>query len=201
MVVDRPLFFTGMRAAFGKLSRAQVDGTEPLLSALEGEPAIHLAHAAYIFATAWHETAATMQPVRETLASTDTEAIRRLDLAWLRGKLPQVKTPYWRLDANGRSWLGRGYVQLTHERNYAKAEMLTGIPLSQDPSLAMVPAVSAAILVKGALSGMFTGKRLADYLPGNYIEARRVINGLDRASLVAEYARRFEPILRGSVSA
>ena len=42
--------------------------------------------------------------------------------------------------------------------------------------------------------GMFTGKKLSDYIgPGkcDYVAARRIINGTDRAKLVAHYARAY----------
>jgi hypothetical protein len=52
--------------------------------------------------------------------------------------------------------------------------------------------------------GMFTGKKLSDYIKGqfaDYKEARRIINGTDKANLLAKYASRFEKILRNSISA
>ncbi|WP_198015467.1 glycoside hydrolase family 19 protein [Marichromatium purpuratum] len=189
-----------MRRRFGgRLTQQQVDGTEALLAAIECEPGILCTQAAYILATAWHETARTMQPVRETLADSDGEAIRRLDRAWAAGRLPQVSRPYWRRDADGQTWLGRGHVQLTHRTNYARASELVGVDLLADPSRAMDPAISATILVRGALMGLFTGHRLANYLTpmtADYIGARRVINGRDRARDIAAYAHLFERTLK-----
>ena len=65
---------------------------------------------AYMLATAFHETAATMQPVRETLAESDASAAARLEHAWRAGRLGAVATPYWRADAEGKYWFGRGLV-------------------------------------------------------------------------------------------
>ena len=48
---------------------------------------------AYVLATAFRKMAATMQPVRERLAASDTHAIRRLDAAFALGLLRTVKTP------------------------------------------------------------------------------------------------------------
>jgi len=48
-----------------------------------------------------------------------------------------VKTPSWRPDTEGRSWLGRGLVQRTHKRNYEAMSKVTGIDLVGDPSRAM----------------------------------------------------------------
>jgi hypothetical protein len=56
----------------------------------------------------------------------------------------------------------------------------------------------------GMRLGSFTGKKLADYIHGgkaDYVNARRIINGLDRAQTIAQYATRFERILRRSAIA
>ncbi|WP_313025331.1 hypothetical protein [Pseudomonas lopnurensis] len=52
--------------------------------------------------------------------------------------------------------------------------------------------------------GIFTGKKLAHYINASgvdYVEARRIINGADQQQLIADYARRFETILRKTSSA
>ena len=81
-------------------------------------------------------------------------------------------------------------MQLTHAANYEKAGKALGIDLVANPSRAMEPTVSAAILVRGMMEGWFTGKRLSDY-PHDFIEARRIVNGTDKAQLIAGYADRF----------
>lgn len=193
--MKREAFFATVRAKLGRLKQSQVDGFEVILAACDGLPR---SHRAYLLATAWHETAATMQPVRETLATTDQAAVNRLEKAWKAGRLKSVKTPYWRFDASGKSWLGRGYVQLTHRDNYAKAAALTGVDLLGDPNRAMNPTVAAKILVEGSQVGLFTGKKLADYLPGDYLGARHIINGTDKAQLIASYAEIFDRALQAA---
>lgn len=191
--MNRQAFYTAARPIFGgSMSQEQVDGCERILAACEG---LAVSWVAYLLATAKHETAQTMQPVRETLAKTDADAVGRLDRAFKAGKLPWVKRAYWAFDNDGKTWLGRGYVQLTHKDNYAKASKLVGLDLVANPSLAMQPEVAAKILVQGCATGMFTGKRLGDYLPGDYVNARRVVNGTDKAELIAGYAARFEGAL------
>lgn len=189
-------FFDAVRAdsrVFGKtLSPGQVEGCEVILKASEG---LDITHAAYLLATAYHETAETMQPVRETLASTDDSAIRILDRAWSNGLLRWVKRPYWRKDEHGKSWLGRGYVQLTWRNNYEKAGEMIGVNLVSSPERALEIDIASAVLVKGCIRGIFTGKALSDYLPGDYVNARRVVNGTDKAELVARYAMAFEDAL------
>jgi len=114
-----------------------------------------------------------MVPVRETFASSDAQAISRLDKAWAQGKLPWVKTPYWR-----SGWFGRGHIQLTHESNYRKF----GIT---NPNDALKMDVSARVAVEGMRDGKFTGKKLSDYQFPEALSAppsqnpRRIVNGQD----------------------
>jgi predicted chitinase len=149
---------------------------------------------AYVLATAFHETAATMQPVRETLAKSDGEAVARLERAYSAGRLPSVRTPYWRPDADGKSWFGRGFVQLTHRRNYEAMSDLAGVDLIAEPALAMRMDIAARILIEGMRVGIFTGWRL-DFFFGrdkaDWVGARKIVNGTDRAELVAGYGRAF----------
>lgn len=188
-------FFGSVRQSLfgGKLDPGQVEGCEAILKASAGMPRDHRA---YLLATAFHETARSMQPIKETVMPhhktkdpSDAEVIRRLDLAWAQGKLGQVKTPYWR-----DGWFGRGYVQLTHRENYARAGREMGIDLLGNPGLAMVPDHAAAILARGCAEGWFTGRKLADF--GTYEAMRRVVNGTDRAAEIAGHARAFEAALR-----
>lgn len=149
---------------------------------------------AYVLATAFHETAHTMKPVRETLATSDAQAISRLDAAWNKGQLKWVKTPYWR-----DGWFGRGYVQLTHKANYEKASIKLGVDLVSNPSKAMDPHTAAAVLVVGSKEGWFTGKKLSDYITlktSDFVNARRIINGTDRASDIAAIARQYDADLK-----
>lgn len=124
--MDRTAFYDRVRnAPFpGKLTREQVDGMNVILDEWDKRGLTELSWLAYMLATAYHETAHIMQPVIETRRaseptnpSVDT-AIVRLDNAWNAGKLKWVKQPYWRKDADDMSWLGRGFVQLTHKSNY-----------------------------------------------------------------------------------
>ncbi|CAD7027385.1 chitinase [Pseudorhizobium endolithicum] len=199
--LHRPSFFARVRQKpfRGKLTHKQVEGLSAILDgwcAHTGDDGAGTGRRelAYVLAAAFHETAATMQPVRETLARTDAEAIRRLNAAFAAGRLGTVKTPYWRRDGEGKSWLGRGLVQLTHRRNYEAMSEVTGIDLVADPGRAMEMDVSVAILIEGMRRGSFTGHRLDDYFgPGreDWVGARKIINGRDRADLVAGHAREF----------
>jgi predicted chitinase len=202
MAHNRHAFFDLVRTKLfkGRLAAGQVEGLTAILDAWrERDGQGEAQPLSYVLATAFHETAATMQPVRETLAASDRSAIARLDEAFAAGRLGSVKTPYWRPDAEGKSWLGRGLVQLTHRRNYEAMSAVTGIDLVVDPGRAMEMPVSVAILIEGMRRGSFTGRKLGDYFGqgrADWVGARKIINGNDRADLVARHARVFAEALQ-----
>ena len=172
--MNRTEFYARVRPIFGgTLSQKQVDGIEALLAATEALP---VTHRAYLLATAMHETASTMQPIAE----------------YGKGR----SKAYGKPGKHGQAQYGRGYVQLTWDANYEKADKALGLngALMKDFNLAMQPTIAAQILVRGCEEGWFTGKSLDDYLP-DYVQARRVVNGTDKAQLIAGYAREFEAAL------
>jgi hypothetical protein len=184
-------FFDAVRKTVfgGSLSQPQVDGINIIADAWSRYGDGDNRKLAYLLGTAFHETARTMQPVRETLATTDAKAKERLTKAWRAGKLPWVSKDYW-----SSGWFGRGYVQLTHKTNYERAGRELGVDLVANPSLAMDPDIAAAILIKGCMEGWFTNKKLGTYITksdADYIGARRVVNGTDKAAMIAGYATSF----------
>lgn len=188
-------FFEAVRPMFGgSLTQSQVDGFNVIFEAWRKVGNRDIRHLAYILATAYHETARTMQPVRETLAKTDAKAKEILTKAWKAGKLPWVKYDYW-----SSGWFGRGFVQLTHKENYVKAGEKLGIDLVSDPSKAMIPEVSALILIRGMQEGWFTGRKLSG--AGGFLEARGVVNGTDKAGQIATYANAFLSALEAAEAA
>ncbi|WP_337266399.1 hypothetical protein [Oryzifoliimicrobium ureilyticus] len=194
---DRRVFFEAIEATLfpSGLSTERREGLNAILDGWQDRfPKGDLRWLAYILATAYHETAFTMQPVRETLASSDEEAVARLDRAFANGKLSWVKTVYWSPDEDGKTWLGRGLVQLTHKRNYEEMSRLTGIDLTGDPSRAMEMPVAVSILIDGMIAGSFTKHRLCDHFNDqteDWVNARRIVNGTDRAEKIAGYAKVF----------
>ena len=180
--MNRKTFFAAIRARnsglFGtSLSIGQVEGIEALLDAGRNLPLHHMAN---VLAQVHHETGGGMYPIKETVFPhhknknpSDAEVIRRLDRAWAAGKLPWVKTPYWRDGA-----FGRGQLQITHTRNYKKF----GITNYAD---ALKLDVSARIAVEGMSGGHFTGKKLSDFkFPQDLdnpprTDPRRIVNGVD----------------------
>ncbi len=204
MRIDRRIVFAGLRNAVfgGRLSQGQVEGVEAVLTRFSARGWADPRWLAYMLATAHHETGGTMQAVRETFAATDDEAVARLERAWRAGKLPTVRTPYWRRDAAGRSYYGRGLVQITHRENYEKMSRVTGLDLVAEPDLALRLDVAATILVVGMTEGLFSGVRLADVFAGtkaDWTGARKIVNGTDRAKKIAVTARAFDAAIRAGL--
>lgn len=177
-------FFDEVRKniAGGRLTPGQVGGLDALLAATQG---LDVRHRAYLLATAWHETAFTMQPIIE-------RGSRRYFDKYEPG------TRIGRDLGNTRSgdgflYRGRGYVQITGRRNYLRASQELENDFVSYPDRALNPALAAKILVVGCTEGWFTGKKLSDY--PDYVNMRRVVNGTDKAEQIARYAYEFERAL------
>lgn len=182
--MDRSGFFASVRKTLfqGQLTADQVKGCEAILDGWDRwEPHADPRWIAYGLATTYHECDRTMQPIRE------------------RGR---GKGKAYGKAVNGQVYYGRGDVQLTWLRNYQAADKrlhALGVlgaseSLVATPDLALRPDVAAAVLVRGMVEGWFTGKRLADYFVGtraDWVDARAIINGADRARLVASYGLAF----------
>jgi hypothetical protein len=131
----------------------------------ERMPATQLA---YALGTTYHETAATMQPVKE-YGSVDYFT-RMYDITGSRPALARSlgnTTP-----GDGARYAGRGFVQLTGKANYRKAtEKLAPLGATVDlvakPDDAMLPDVAALVLFEGMEEGWFTSVKLDDVIDGN----------------------------------
>lgn len=184
----KPFFDTVRKPLFRRLSAAQVSGHEDIITAMKKHK-VPLSWAAYILATAYHETAQRMQPVREGLNASD---------AWRKRNLRYYP------------WYGRGHVQLTWEENYRKADKKLGLggELVKNKDLALDPDLSAEIMVIGMLEGWFTGDKkgrhtLVRHLPNKnaatrtqFRNARRIINLMDKADLIAGHALVYQEALK-----
>lgn len=134
---------------------------------------------AYILATVEWETNRTFKGVKE--AYWLSEDWRRRNLRYY---------PYY----------GRGFVQITWRTNYEKYSRITGIDLVNKPDEALRPEVAIEILMDGVKRGGFTGVNLEMYINRrkvDYYNARRVINGTDKAAEISEIAIRWEKDLEG----
>jgi len=183
MRFDRKKFFDGVKDRIdATLNQEQVDGLEFLLDGFERDSHWkNIQHIAYALATVFHETAASFQPVEEGyyLGS--------------KAKAFQKKLRYY-------PFFGRGYVQLTWDSNYEKAGDALGVDLKGNPDLALDPLIAFKVLTEGLFRGWFGGK-LTTYINDtktDYVNARRCVNILDKAGLIAGYAKSFEKILKAS---
>jgi putative chitinase len=165
----------------GKLNAEQVEGLEAILNYYL-EKYSDLESLAYILATAYHETGATMRALREYGLGEKYKYGKMIDMD---GK--PYTTPV-------RIYYGRGLVQLTWRSNYLSVGKRLGIDLLNNPDLALDLPIAVKILVEGMIAGWFTGKKLADYFAGPKADAqgaRKIINGTDKAQLIAGYYFKF----------
>lgn len=177
-MIDRKTFFDHVRKLPfpGTISQSQVAGCIAILEEAERRKT-DFRCLAYMLATAYHETAHTMQPIAE----------------YGRGKGRAYGEP-----VNGKIYYGRGYVQLTWVKNYEVMGALLKVDLVSNPELALNPGVAAQIMFEGMVRGSFTGKKLSDFFNDaktDWANARKIINGLDRAEMIASYARQFHGAL------
>jgi len=175
---NRELFFHNYGNYFGRLNQSQVDGLEFLLSKFDNEN-FTPEQVAYMLATVKHETAHTFQPIQER----GTWWYFR----YLIGKLGIRNL----IEAN--KFKGRGYVQITGRTNYEKFSLILQDDFITNPLRVMLPEIAYKIMIYGFVNGSFTGKKLTDYIDGDkldYYNARRVINGTDKASLIQRYAEK-----------
>jgi putative chitinase len=62
------------------------------------------------------------------------------------------------------------------------------------PELALDLEVASQIMFRGMIDGTFTGRKLSQYFAGDkedWRNARRIINGLDKADLISGYAKQY----------
>lgn len=194
MKTNRTIFFAAVREAFGKLNQKQVDGFNAILDEWDKSPYKDIRWLSYMFATAWHETAHTMQPIEEYGRGKKYRYGKKIKNSGVAYSLPD------------KIYYGRGHVQLTWYENYQLMTRLLGINLLLNPELALRMDVSVKILFEGMLRGSssfgdFTGKCLEMYfneVTDDPIGARRIINGTDKAQLIAGHHEKFLSALKSA---
>jgi hypothetical protein len=197
LTFNKKKLLDGYIARFGPLTNDLADAFAFLFSKIEndknfGDSDTDRRKLAYCLATFKWETAHTMKPIDER--GGDAYFNKRYGPLTGVGKmLGNTKT------GDGALYHGRGYVQITGRRNYAKAKTLTGIDLINEPGRAKEPEIAYQIAIQGMTDGWFTGRKLAHYFVGDtadYFNARKIINGVDQADKIADIARGYSEILR-----
>ncbi|CCM77134.1 hypothetical protein [Rhizobium mesoamericanum] len=216
--MDRKHFFDAVRETIfdGSLKQYQVEGMEALLDACSELQVADQRHVAYVLATPMIETGGSFVPIVENLnysanalkakfggriSSTDADRYGRTSQH--AANQPEIANRIYGGDwgrthlgntasTDGWTFRGRGLCQITGRANYAKFGVVS------DPDRAATLPTAATIMVRGMRDGLFTSKKLSDYLNDagtDYVNARRIINGLDRAEEIAGYAKKFEAAL------
>ena len=186
-MINRKKFFARVRKSVfgGRLRQSQVDGTNSILDVWEERrPFPELPKLAYCLATSAWETAWTMLPVEEIG----------------RGRGREYGKPH---PTTGQRYYGRGLPQLTWYRNYLRAGREIGVDLVNNPDLMLKPEISARVLFIGMRDGWFTGHDLGDHInehKTDFVGARRIVNGTDRAHEIAAIAKNFLSAINASWS-
>jgi len=188
------LYESSQASQFGALDDNQASGIDALLGFLEQDAGVSdVRWAAYMLATVKEECANTWQPIEEIG----------------KGQGYPYGNPVTVTDGNGNTYVntyyGRGYPQLTGEGNYQQMgqNLNLGDQLLYHPERALDPSTSYDILSFGMINGSFTGVGLGDFIDDSqtdYFNARRIVNGLDNAQAIADYATTLESLLRQSSS-
>lgn len=189
-MTDFKAFFETARKSVN-LTDANVDGLQRIVSYGESQKT-QVNDLAYLCGTAFWETGGSCQPVEECYYL-GTPA---------RVKAAQRKLRYY-------PHFGRGLAQTTWPDNYRKVAKLLGLPedfFLKDPDKLLEWEFALPALFKASETGLYTGKALSDYIDDldegdaedrrEYINARRVINGTDKAAKIADLALAFERALK-----
>lgn len=216
--MDRKHFFDAIRASIfgGSLSGSQVKGIEAILDACAAYQVADQRDVAYILATPMIETGGSFVPIVENLNYSEQGLLRTFPKyfspadakAYARQPQRIANRAYANRMGNGDEasglgfrYRGRGFVQITGKDNYAKFSKLLGVDLIGNPDLACNDDIAAKIIVIGMRDGLFTGKKLRDYFTptsSDWVNARRIVNGLDRANDIAAYAKKFYAALQSA---
>ena len=159
---------------FGVLTDFEKDSLGFILYKLSKSEISDQRQQAYVIATIKHETSDTYRPIKE-----------------YGGEHYLTSKKYY-------PYIGRGFVQLTWDYNYKKFGDILRIDLLGQPELAQNPEIAWKILELGMTKGLFTGECLSDYFNNDetdFYHARRIINGMDRAELIKEYAENIYKII------
>lgn len=191
--MNKEAFYDKIRPLFGGvLAQSQVDAFEVIFNTFPDDVSIY--QMAYAFATVFHETARTMEPITEYGSNS---YFNKYEPGTPIGKTLGNTEP-----GDGAKYKGRGYVMITGRSNYQRATDELKHDFINHPEDACIPEYARPIMRRGCWEGWFTGKKFTDYIHGiekDYYNCRRVINGTDRAGDIASYADTFEQALEAAI--
>ena len=149
---------------------------------------------AYLLATTALETAYTMKPITEYGGPKYFHKMYDIN-----GNRPKKARELGNIyPGDGAKFPGHGYVMATGRTNHQKLTDKTGINCIDHPENATLPEVAVVGLIDGCLEGWWTGRKLTQYITlhkSDFYNARRVVNGLDRAGDIARLAKEYDTAL------
>jgi putative chitinase len=189
-MINREKFFKSCTDIMfnGFMKVTQADGIRAIIDEYERRQMTDIRHLAYILATVYHEVGKTMQPIEE------------------RGKghgkpyglkLKYSRKPYTSPD---QIYYGRGLTQNTWYEVYesltraAKKQGLLDWDFLNHPELLLKMQSSIWATFHAMTTGLYTGMKLSYYFNDKKedpLNARRIINVLDKAELIGSYYKGF----------
>ena len=189
-MINKKFFFDYTRRELfhGRFTQRQVNGINAILTEWETNFAkADDRYLAYMLATVHHETAKRMYPIEEFGKGRKRDYGQKLKMGKGAGKRVAYANP-------DQYYYGRGFVQLTWYENYEKAAKKLKINCLEQPALTLELVNATKIMFLGMMEGWFTERKLSMYFNKDvedWYNARRIINGTDKANLIKEYALKY----------
>lgn len=212
--IDRKVFFDAIRPVLYPkgLTQQAVDGLEYILATWEKgyQDRTPLTQFAAVLGQVHLETAHTMQPIHEY--GDAGYFFRMYDVG---GSRPQKARELGNVNpGDGARFAGMGYIQSTGRANARRATrrmrelglIRADVDFEESPELLMRPEYAVHVMFLGMEEGWFTGRRLDDVVDAvedgdehaDFVKARAIINGSDKAGLIADYSDAFLAALRAA---
>lgn len=210
MKMNRAIFFNQVRSSVfgGRLSTKQVDGMNRIIDYWEDRyPQIDADRFSYILSTVKGETG-NMQPIKEKGGR--RYFTRMYDI---KGKRPYKARELGNIHpGDGAKFPGMGLIQNTGRRNARRASELIhevlgkSVDFESQPKLLMEWEYALPLMFEGFIRGVWTGKKLDDYFndgdgDDDLINARRIVNGRDKARAFAAWAKSFRSAIEAAMEA
>ena len=172
-----------------RLTKAQGDAIRLICHECDQNGIVLPNQVAYVLGTVYHECR--FKAIKEIRAKPGTTVWKMQEAYWHTG------------------FYGRGFCQLTWEKNYLKFSPVIGIDLVKNPDAVLQPEIAAKILVIGMKRGSFTAlkldssNRLDKYFPADglqdWLSARKIVNGTFQADKVAHAAKVIAGLLKSAI--